>query len=67
MRIETTLLLHESVLLIVTVILLLFSLREGSGRRNLLLEVERATKVLTRQEYFLAVIGEEELERLTRG
>jgi hypothetical protein len=55
MRIETTLLLLESVLLIVTVILLLFSLREGRGRRNLLLEVERATKVLTRQEYFLTV------------
>ena len=55
MGIETSLLLLESVLLIVTVILLLFSLREGRGRRNLLLEVERATKVLTRQEYFLTV------------
>jgi hypothetical protein len=55
MSIETSLLLLESVLLIVTVILLLFSLREGRGRRNLLLEVEKATKVLTRQEYFLTV------------
>lgn len=55
MNIETILLLLESVLLIVTVILLLFSLREGRGRRNLLLQVERATKVLTRQEYFLTV------------
>jgi hypothetical protein len=55
MNIETILLLLESVLLIVTVILLLFSLREGRGRRDLLLQVERATKVLTRQEYFLTV------------
>ncbi len=55
MGIETSLLLLESVLLIVTVILLMFSLREGRGRRNLLLEVEKATKVLTRQEYFLTV------------
>jgi len=55
MSIETSLLLLESVLLIVTVMLLLFSLREGRGRRNLLLEVEKATKVLTRQEYFLTV------------
>ncbi len=55
MRIETILLLLESVLLIVTVVLLLFSLREGRGRRDLLLQVERATKVLTRQEYFLTV------------
>jgi hypothetical protein len=55
MSIETILLLLESVLLIVTVILLLFSLREGRGRRDLLLQVERATKVLTRQEYFLTV------------
>ncbi len=55
MGIEISLLLLESVLLIVTVILLMFSLREGRGRRNLLLEVEKATKVLTRQEYFLTV------------
>ncbi|HYA12553.1 MAG TPA: hypothetical protein VEF37_06255, partial [Thermodesulfovibrionales bacterium] len=55
MSIEIILLLLESVLLIVTVILLIFSLREGRGRRNLLLQVERATKVLTRQEYFLTV------------
>jgi hypothetical protein len=38
MGIERSLLLLESVLFIVTVILLLFSLREGRGRRNLLLE-----------------------------
>jgi hypothetical protein len=55
MTIETGLLILESVLLFATIVLLLFSLREGRGRKNLLLEVERATKVLTRQEYFLMV------------
>lgn len=55
MTIETGLLVLESVLLLATIILLLFSLKEGRGRKNLLLEVERATKVLTRQEYFLTV------------
>ena len=34
---------------------MLFGLKEGRGRKKLLLEVERATKVLTRQEYFLTV------------
>ncbi len=55
MTIETGLLILESVLLFATIILLLFSLKEGGGRKKLLLEVERATKVLTRQEYFLTV------------
>lgn len=55
MTIEIGLLMLESVLLFATIILLLFSLREGRGRKKLLLEVERATKVLTRQEYFLTV------------
>lgn len=55
MTIETGLLVLESVLLLATIILLLFSLKEGRGRKNLLLQVERATKVLTRQEYFLTV------------
>lgn len=55
MTIETWLLVLESVLLLATIILLLFSIREGRGRKKLLLEVERATKVLTRQEYFLTV------------
>jgi len=55
MKIETTLLILESVLLIATIILLLFSLKEGRGRRNLLMEVGKATKILTRQEYFLSV------------
>ena len=55
MTIETGLLVLESVLLLATIILLLFSLKEGRGRKNLLLQVERATKVLSRQEYFLSV------------
>ena len=55
MPIETLLLILESVLLIATVILLLYSLKEGRGRKNLLLEVGKATKILSRQEYFLMV------------
>ncbi|MBI4689231.1 MAG: hypothetical protein HY754_03030 [Nitrospirae bacterium] len=55
MTIETGLLILESILLVATIMLLLFNIREGRGRKNLLLEVERATKVLTRQEYFLSV------------
>jgi hypothetical protein len=55
MNIETILLILESVLLIATILLLLFSLKEGRGRKNLLMEVGKATKILTRQEYFLSV------------
>lgn len=55
MTIETILLILESVLLAATIVLLLFSLKEGRGRRDLLLEVGKATKILTRQEYFLSV------------
>jgi len=55
MTVETILLVLESVLLVATVILLLYSIREGKGRKNLLLEVGKATKILTRQEYFLTV------------
>jgi hypothetical protein len=55
MTIEIILLILESVLLLATIILLLFSLKEGRGRRNLLLEVGKATKILSRQEYFLGV------------
>jgi hypothetical protein len=55
MTLEMVLLIIESVLLAATIVLLLFSLKEGRGRRNLLLEVGRATKILTRQEYFLSV------------
>lgn len=56
MPIETTLLILESVLLTVTIVLLLYSIREGRDRKNLLMEIGRATKILTRQEYFLSVI-----------
>ena len=55
MAVETTLLILESALLVATIILLLYSIREGKGRKNLLLEVGKATKILTRQEYFLTV------------
>ena len=56
MTIETGLLLLESVLLIVTIILLVYSILEGKQRDKLLLEMGRTTKILTRQEYFLMVI-----------
>jgi hypothetical protein len=55
MSIETVLLILESVLLAATIVLLLYSIREGKERRGLLLEVGKATKILTRQEYFLTV------------
>lgn len=55
MKIETLLLILESILLLATVILLLYSIKEGRGRRNLLLEFGKVTKMLTRQEYFLTV------------
>ncbi|KAF0144895.1 MAG: hypothetical protein FD156_1466 [Nitrospirae bacterium] len=55
MTIETGLLILESILLIVTIILLIYSIKEGRGRKGLLLEVGKATKILTRQEYFLTV------------
>lgn len=42
MSVETLLFLIESLLLAVTVILILFSIKEGRGRRDLLLEVEKA-------------------------
>ena len=46
MTIEPLLLILESVLLLATIILLLYSIREGRGRKNLLLEVGKATKIL---------------------
>jgi hypothetical protein len=55
MTIETGLLILESVLLVATVILLLYSIREGKQRERLLIEVGKTTKILTRQEYFLTV------------
>jgi hypothetical protein len=56
MNIELGLLILESVLLIVTIILLVYSIKEGKQRNELLIEVSKATKVLSRQEYFLTVI-----------
>jgi hypothetical protein len=56
MTLELGLLLLESVLLVVTIILLAYSIHEGKQRGSLLREVGRATKVLTRQEYFLTVM-----------
>jgi hypothetical protein len=55
MTVETVLLVLESVLLVATIILLLYSIKEGRGRKNLLLEVGKITRMLTRQEYFLNV------------
>jgi hypothetical protein len=56
MTIELGLLLLESVLLIATIILLLYNIHEGKQRENLIKEVGRATKVLTRQEYFFSLM-----------
>ncbi len=55
MSISTALLLTESVLLLATIILLIYSIREGRQRSGLIMEVGKATKTLTRMEYFLAV------------
>ena len=54
--VEKGLLILESILLAVTIVLLLYSIREGRQRKNLLLEIGKTTKILTRQEYFLTVI-----------
>lgn len=56
MRIDTALLGLESVLLVFTIVLLIYSIREGRSRDNLIRGVERATKVLSRHEYFLVVL-----------
>ncbi len=56
MTVELGLLLLESLLLVATVILLVYNIHEGKQRDNLLREVGKATKVLTRQEYFFSVM-----------
>jgi hypothetical protein len=56
MTLEVGLLLLESVLLIVTVTLLIFNIHEGKQRDKLIREVGRATRVLSRQEYFLSLM-----------
>ncbi|MEN8264406.1 MAG: hypothetical protein ABFR82_13190 [Nitrospirota bacterium] len=56
MSIEIGLLSLESILLVATIILLIYSIKEGKQRDKLILEVGKATKVLTRQEYFLSIM-----------
>jgi hypothetical protein len=53
---ELGLLVLESVLLVATVVLLVYGIYEGKRRDALLREVGRATKVLTRQEYFFSIM-----------
>ena len=55
MNIELILLITESILLLVTLGFLLYSIHEGRQRSRLLVEVKNATKILTRLEYFLTV------------
>jgi hypothetical protein len=52
MNLDLTLLLMEFILLIVTITLLVASVREGRQRDRLISEVNNATKTLTRLEYF---------------
>jgi hypothetical protein len=56
MTLEIGLLSLESLLLIFTIILLFYSIKEGKQRDTLIMEVGKATRVLTRQEYFLSII-----------
>ena len=56
MTMESGLLLLESVLLVATVALLLYNIHEGKQREILLRGLERAAKVLSRQEYFLSLM-----------
>jgi hypothetical protein len=56
MTLELGLLLIESILLVATVILLIYNIHEGKQRDNLLREVGRATRILTRQEYFFTLM-----------
>ena len=56
MTIELGLLSLESILLVATIILLIYTIHEGKQRDRLLREVGRATKILTRQEYFFTLM-----------
>jgi hypothetical protein len=56
LNLEFTLLLLESGLLIATVLLLTYSIREGKRRDRLLQEIGRVTRVLSRQEYFFSIM-----------
>lgn len=55
MSLELTLLITETILLIVTIILLFYNIREGRQRTSLISGVEMATRTLTRLEYFHSV------------
>ena len=55
MTLEISLLALESILLVTTVILLVYSIKEGKHRDKLLIEIGKTAKILTRQEYFLTV------------
>ena len=57
MTVEFALLLLESALLVATIILLVYGIHEGKRRDALLKEVGRATRVLTRQEYFFSIMN----------
>ena len=57
MTLEFGLLVLESVLLVATITLLIYGIHEGKKRDDLLKEVGRATKVLTRQEYFFSIMN----------
>jgi len=52
---EFGLLVLESILLLATVFLLMMSIKEGRARDSLIRQVESATKILTRHEYFFTV------------
>ena len=56
MTLEFGLLVLESVLLVATIILLVYGIHEGKKRDDLLKEVGRAIRVLTRQEYFVSIM-----------
>jgi hypothetical protein len=53
---EMALLFLESVLLIATITLLIYSIKEGRARDKVLREMAKTTRILTRQDYFNAVI-----------
>ena len=52
---ESGLLVLESILLVLTITLHIFSIKEGRQRDKLILEVGRATKMLSRHEYFITL------------
>ncbi len=56
MTVELGLISLESLLLVATIVLLVYNIHEGRQRDKLLTEVGKATKVLTRQEYFFTVM-----------